>query len=89
MGVNHSRPKRRLKPFRQFIAENYRGSRHNHPLGKALNEEAFYMPITGASAVVIDSTATDEERADAISNFAVNISNMSGDRILAIAIVCD
>lgn len=86
MKVDYTIPKGRLKPFRQFIAEK---SRHNQFLGKALNEQALYMPITGASAVVIDNTATDEERADAISNFALNISNMNGERILAIAVVCD
>jgi hypothetical protein len=86
MKVDSTIPKRRLKAFRQFIAEE---SRHNQSLGKALNEEALYMSITGASAVVIDSSATDEERADAISNFALNISNMNAERILAIAVVCD
>ena len=36
---------------------------------------------------MIDSTSTDEERAKAISDFAEEISNMNGQRIVAIAIV--
>ena len=47
------------------------------------------MAITGASAIVIDSTSTDEERAKAINDFAEEIANMSGERIVAIAVVTD
>ena len=43
----------------------------------------------GASAIVIDSTSTDDERAKAVSDFAEEISNMSGERIVAIAVVTD
>ena len=47
------------------------------------------MAITGASAIVIDSTSTDGERAKAIKDFAEEISNMNGERIVAIAVVTD
>jgi hypothetical protein len=38
---------------------------------------------------VIDRTATADERAKAINDFADDISNMSGERIFAIAVVSD
>ena len=40
------------------------------------------MAITEASAIVIDSTSTDEERVKAINDFAEEIANMSGERIV-------
>ena len=46
-------------------------------------EETLDLAITGASAIVIDSTSTDEQRAKAISDFAEEIANMSGERIVA------
>ena len=58
-------------------------------LGKKLTEDAIEMAIKGASAIVIDSTSTDEERAKAINDFAEDIANMSGERIVAIAVVTD
>ena len=54
-----------------------------------MTEETFEMTITQASAIVIDSTSTDEERAKAINDFAEDIANMSGERIVAIAVVSD
>ena len=80
---------RRLKPFKQFLPGCFRGTRQREALGKKLTEDTVDLAITGASAIVIDSTSTDEERAEAINDFAEDIANMSGERIVAIAIVCD
>ena len=85
--TNHIVSKRRLKPFKQFLPERLQSSGQWQALGKTLNEDAIEMAITGASAIVIDSTSTDEERAKAINDFAEDIANMSGERIVAIAIV--
>ena len=79
--------KRRLKPFSHFLPEHLRSSGQWQALGKTLNEDAIEMAITGASAIAIDRTSTDEERAKAIKDFAEEISNMNGERIVAIAIV--
>ena len=76
--TSHIVSKRRLKPFKQFLPECFHGSGQWHALGKTLNEDAIEMAITGASAIVIDSTATDEERVKAINDFAEDIANMSG-----------
>jgi hypothetical protein len=45
--------------------------------------------ITDASAIVIDSTSTDDERTEAINVFAEDIRNMRGGRIVTIAVVSD
>ena len=87
--TNHIVPKRRLKPFKQFLPECFGGTRQREALGKKLTEETLDWAITGASAIVIDSTSTDEERAKAINDFAEEIANMNGERIVAIAIVTD
>ena len=87
--TDHIISKRRLKPFSRFLSERLQSSEQWQALGKKLNEEAIEMAITGASAIVIDSTSTDEERAKAINDFAEDIANMSGERIVAIAIVSD
>jgi hypothetical protein len=47
------------------------------------------MLITGASAVVIASSSTDDERAEAIDSFVEDLSNMSGEYIVAIAVASD
>jgi hypothetical protein len=52
----------------------------------ALSEETLEGTITGASAIVIDSTSTNDERTEAINGFAEDIRNMSGERIVAIAV---
>ena len=65
--------RRRLKPFSHFLPEHLQSSGQWQALGKALNEDAIEMAITGASAIVIDNTSTDEERAKAINDFAEDI----------------
>jgi hypothetical protein len=87
MEVSHTRPKRPLKPFKQFLPESFRGSGQPRALGNALSE-AVDMNITAASNIVIPSNATDQEREDLIYSFFEDISNMSG-RIFAIAVACD
>ena len=61
--TDHIVPKRRLRPFKLFLPERFHGSGQR----RALDEDAIEMAITGASAIVIDSTSTDEERATAIN----------------------
>ena len=83
--TDHIVPKRRLKPFSRFLSERLQSSGQWQALGKTLNEDAIEMAITFASAIVIDSTSTDEERAEAINDFVGEIANMRGQRIVAIA----
>ena len=45
--------------------------------------------IGQSTAIVIDSTSTDDERTEAIDGFAEDIRNMSGERIVATAVVWD
>ena len=85
--TNHIISKRRLKPFKQFLPERFQSSGQWRSFGQKLNEDAIEMAITGASAIVIDSASTDEERAEAINDFAEEIANMRGERIVAIAVV--
>ena len=87
--TEHIVPNRRLKPFKRFLSERFQSSGHWRALGKPINEDAIDLAITGASAIVIDSTSTDEERAKAINDFAEEIANMNGERIVAIAVVTD
>ena len=88
MGVNNRMSKQRLKPFKHFLPERLRGTRQGRALG-ALGEETLEGTITGASAIVIDSTSTDDERTEAINVFAEDIRNMRGGRIAAVAVVSD
>jgi hypothetical protein len=55
-------------------------------LGNALNEETLEATVTEASVIVIDETSTDDGRAKAVKGFVVDISNMSGERIVAVAV---
>jgi hypothetical protein len=87
--TNHIVPKRGLKPFKQFLPECVGGTRQREASHKKLTEEALEWAITAASAIVIDSALTDEERVKAINDFAEDIANMSGERIVAIAVVTD
>ncbi len=87
--TEHIVPNRRLEPFKRFLSERFQSSGHWRALGKPINEDAIDLAITGASAIVIDSASTDEERAEAINHFADDIANMSGERIVAIAVVTD
>jgi hypothetical protein len=77
-----------LKPFKHFLPERLRGTRQGRALG-ALSEETVEETITGASAIVIDETSTDVGRAKAVKGFVADISNMSGERIVAVAVPSD
>ena len=87
--TNHIISKRRLRPFKQFWPECFRGTRQREALGKKLTEETLDLAIIGASAMLIDNALTDDERAKAINDFAKEIANMNGERIVAIAVVTD
>jgi hypothetical protein len=89
MKIKHTIPKRPLRPFKQFLPERYRNTGRRQALGKALSEEAIEMEITAVSTIVITSDVTDKEREDTINNFVEDISNMSGERIFAIAVASD
>jgi hypothetical protein len=69
------------------LPECFGGTGQREAVEKKLTEATLDWAITGASAIVIDNTSTDEERAEAINDFAEKIANMSGERIVAIAIV--
>jgi hypothetical protein len=85
MGVNKRMSKQRLKPFKEFLPERLRGTRQGRAL-RALSEETLEGTINGASAIVIDSTSTDDECTEAINVFAEDMRNMRGGRIVAIAV---
>ena len=85
--TNHIISKRRLKPFNQFLPECFRRHTIKGSLGQKLTEETLDWAITGASGIVIDSALTEDERVKAINDFAKEIANMNGERIVAIAIV--
>jgi hypothetical protein len=89
MGVSHKIPKRPLKPFRHFLPERLRGIPQGRALGEALDEETLEGTVTEASAIVIDETSTDDERTKAMNTFVAGITNMSGEPIVAIAVVSD
>ena len=88
MEVNNRMSKQRLKPFRHFLPRHLRRTRQGRALG-ALSEETLEGTITGASAIVIDSTSTDDECTEAIDVFAEDMRNMRGGRIVAIAVASD
>ena len=88
MAINHTIQKRPLKPFKQFLADGCRGTQQGQALGKALSETTE-MNITAASNIVIPSNVTDQEREDIIYSFFEDITNMSGQQILAIAVAYD
>jgi hypothetical protein len=81
-----SLPKWPLKRFRHFLPERLRGTGQRSALGNALNEETLEATVTEASVIVIDETSTDDGRAKAVKGFVVDISNMSGERIVAVAV---
>jgi len=87
--INHIISKGRLRPFKQFLPGCFRGRRQWEAFGKRLTEETLDWAITGAAAMVIDNALTEEERVKAINDFAEEIANMNGERIVAIAIVTD
>jgi hypothetical protein len=89
MGVTHTTPKRPLKPFRAFLPERLRAKLKGRTSGGRLREETLEGTITGGSAIVIGSTATDDERADAINGFAEDVSDMEGEKIFALAVAFD
>ena len=89
MGVTHTTPKRPLKPFRAFLPERLRGKLRGRTSGKRLREETLEGTITGGSAIVIGSTATDDERGTAIDEFVEDINDMEGEKIFPLAVAFD
>jgi hypothetical protein len=75
-----------FEAFQAVLAGCSRGTGQREALGKKLTEETLDLAITGVSAIVIDNASTDEERAK-VSDFADEIANMNGERIVAIAVV--
>ena len=89
MTLKPLKPPQPLRPFRSFLPDRFRRKRQGQQLAGKLTEETLESIITGGSAIVIGSTATDKERADAINGFAEDISDMSGEKIFALAVVFD
>ena len=87
MGVKHT--KGPLKRFRHFLPERLRGRRQGRASTTVLNEEAIEVNITAAATIVISSNDTEKEREDIINSFFDDINDMSGKKILAIAVAYD
>jgi hypothetical protein len=83
MVTNQAKSKRRLKPFRLYLAEGYRRS--------ALSEEVAERVIMEAKAVVIGNDMSPNERELIIEGFseAIRTMNDSGGKIIATAVVVE
>lgn len=83
MGITHSGPKQRLKPFRKLLAEGYRRS----PLSKEVAERM----IMEAKAVIIGTDISASERELIMAGFfdAIQMMNDSGGKIVATAVVVE
>jgi hypothetical protein len=94
MGGNHTKQKRRLKPFKHFVAERFRGTRQWRASGNALNEaieESDDAVITDAASVIIGSELSASERKSLSDGFVSDIKQMckSGRSIVAIAVALE
>jgi hypothetical protein len=95
MGVNHTIPKRPLKPFRQFLPESFRDARQARASGNALKEEAFEESndavITDAATVFIGSELSLTERKSLKDGFVDDIREMCDDgrSLVAIAVALE
>jgi hypothetical protein len=94
MGVNHRKTKRPLKPFRQFLPESFRGTRHRRASANALNEvieESDDVAITDAAMVMIGSELSVSERKALSDGFANDLKEMRdrGGLIIAIAVASE
>jgi hypothetical protein len=94
MGVDHTIQRRPLKPFRQFLPESFRGTRHGRASANALNEviEASNdAVITDAAMVIIGSELSVSERKSLSDGFANDLKEMRarGGSIIAIAVASE
>ena len=95
MSVNHTIPNRRLKPFKQFLAENCRGARKARPFGKTLREEtpeeSDDTVITGAATTIIGSELSAKERKSMVDGFIKDVNALSdeGYSVIAMAVALD
>ena len=82
MTMNQPQQRRRLKPFRQYIAE---GHRANAP------EEMGERVIMEAKAVIVGADTSPTERKSLIEGFyeAIRMMNDSGGKIVATAVVVE
>jgi hypothetical protein len=77
--------KRRLKPFRQVIAERYKRRARGRTLRDAVNEEVLDMAIGDTSSIMIHKDATPEDRADLINRLVSDINDMVETHVIAVA----
>jgi hypothetical protein len=95
MGVNHTIPKRPLKPFREFLPESLRGTRRGRASANVLNEAIGGEPndtdITDAASVIIGRELTRSERKSLIDGFVNYIEEMCeiGSTVMATAVALD
>ena len=75
--------------FETYFGATSSPHRTRTSIGSAKREETLEATITDAYAIAIDSTSTDDERTEAINDFVEDIRSMSGERIVAIAVVSD
>jgi hypothetical protein len=82
MIFTQSRSKRRLKPFRRYIAETHRADEL---------EEIGERVIMEAKAVVVGTDISPSERKSLIEGFyeAIKVMNNSGGKIVATAVLVE
>ena len=86
MVTNQANTKRGLKPFRQFMRERFNSAGDKRAIGRGINEEAVEMTGTATAAIILANDLTPEERQDIIDRFAADIADMSGQRVVVVAV---
>jgi len=86
MVTNQVNTKRGLKPFRQFIRERFDQAGNKRAIDRVINEEAVEMTGTATAAIILANDLTPNERQDLIDGFAADIAEMSGQRVVVVAV---
>jgi len=86
MVTNQVNTKRGLKPFRQFIRERFDQAGNKRAIDRVINEEAVEMTGTATAAIILPNDLTPNERQDLIDGFAADIAEMSGQRVVVVAV---
>ena len=86
MVTNQARYKRGLKPFRQFLSERFNPAGNKRAIGRVINEEAVEMTGTATAAIILANDLTPNERQEIIDGFAEDIADMSGQRVVVVAV---
>ena len=86
MVTNLANTKRGLKPFRQFMRERFDHAGGKRAIGRGINEEAVEMTGTATAAIILANDLTPNERQDIIDGFAADIADMTGERVVVVAV---